>query len=108
MAIIEVDETNFNAVKEEELSKGNIIIVKFGSEYCDQCHALGFELDELAERNDNISILIVDCEESSSIAEHFDIYRLPTMIIYKDADTMLYRGEGVLLYQDIEEIIVNG
>jgi hypothetical protein len=39
------------------------------------------------------------------LTEKYDIYSVPTMVIYKDSKTMLYRGEGVLLSQDIKEII---
>ena len=49
MARFEVDESDFDEIRLEELSNGNFIIIKFGSELCDACQALDFELEELEE-----------------------------------------------------------
>ncbi len=105
MAIIEVDEEEYYEVLQEEFSKGNYIILKFGSEFCDSCFALETELEELDEMGRNISILSIDCDESMELAQKFYIHKLPTMIIYKDRNNTLYRGEGVILCQDILQII---
>jgi len=105
MAFLEVDESDFQQVMAEEFKKKSIVILKFTSEYCDACHALEGELEDVDESNENISILSIECSESPSIAEHYHIYTLPTMLIYKDENNLLYRGEGVVLSQDIEEII---
>lgn len=105
MAIIEVDETNFSEVLAEGFSKKQIVILKFGSEWCEPCHALESELEEVDEENENVSVLMIDTDESADLAGQYSIYQLPTMLIYKNADTILYRGEGVMLAQDIEELI---
>lgn len=105
MAFIEVNETNIQRVLQEEFSKGQCVILKFGSEWCEPCHALEGELEDVDDDNEEISILMIDTDESSELAEAYGIRQLPTMIIYKDPETLLYRGEGVLLAQDIEEII---
>ncbi len=105
MAFIETDDNNFQENFETELSKGNTVILKFGSEWCDSCHALECELEELDESVENISILIIDCDESTRLAEKYKIQQMPTMIIYKDKDTIIYHGEGVILCQDIGKII---
>ena len=49
MSIIEVTAENFAIEREKAFDKGDIVIFKFGSEYCDPCHALGFELEDLEE-----------------------------------------------------------
>ena len=105
MAFIETDDDNFQEKFETELSKSNTVILKFGSEWCDSCHALECELEELDESVENISILIIDCDESTRLAEKYKIQQMPTMIIYKDKDTITYHGEGVILCQDIGKII---
>jgi thioredoxin 1 len=105
MAIIEVDEENFSQEMSNAFKKKDIVVVKFGSEYCEPCHALECELEELDETFDNISILMIDTTESSSLAEQYEIYELPTMLIYKENDKILFRHAGVMLAQDIEKII---
>lgn len=105
MAVFEIQEIEFSNIMAQEFAKNQIVILKFGSEFCDACHALEGELEDLEEDNENVSILLIDCNDSQDLAEQYNVRKLPTMVIYKDSDTVLYRGEGVVLSQDIEEII---
>jgi len=105
MAFIEVDDDNFNEIMEEEFSKENIVLIKFGSQWCDPCQALEFELEELDENSENISILMVECEDAPELVEKYKIHQMPTIVIYKDKDTVIYHKEGVILCQDIQKII---
>jgi len=105
MAQYEVDDENYQAVIEAELSKGKIVILKFGSDFCEACSALDMELEQVENMNDNISIILVNCDEFPEIAEAYDIYQLPTMIIYENKDTILFETEGVMLSEDIQKII---
>ncbi len=103
--MIEVDEENFQLEIDKAFEKKDIVIVKFGSEYCDPCHALECELEDLEEEMTNITILMVDTDESPSLAEQFDIYQLPTMIIYRDRETIIHVIEGVMMASDIQKLI---
>ncbi|MCF6310605.1 MAG: thioredoxin family protein [Sulfurimonas sp.] len=105
MAFIEVDESDFQQVIAQEFEKNNIVILKFGSELCDACHALESELEDVDDENENVSVLTIECSDSPDLAERYDVFRVPTMVIYKDGENMIYRGEGVILSHDIEEII---
>jgi len=40
MAFIEVNEMNILAVMQEEFANKQTVILKFGSEWCEYCHAL--------------------------------------------------------------------
>ena len=105
MAFIEVDEDNFEQVLTEEFDKKQIVILKFGSEFCDPCHALECELEEIDEEVKGVTILMIDTSESQDLAAQYDVFELPTMIIYKDSQTVIYHKEGVILAPDIEKII---
>ena len=105
MAYIEVDEMNIDAKLAEEFSKGQIVILKFGSEYCDACIALDFELEEIDEKHTNISILEIDCANSEDLAQHYGVTTVPTMVIYENENSTLWHKDGVVLAQDIETII---
>ena len=105
MAIVEVDEESFQKEINSAFEKKEIVVLKFGSEYCEPCHALECELEELDEELENVTILMVDTSESPSLAEQYDIFELPTMVIYKESETPILRYEGVMLAQDIEKII---
>jgi len=105
MAFIEVDETNITTVLAEEFAKKQTVILKFGSEWCEPCHALEGELEDVDDDNEHVSVLMISCDESQELAGQYNIHQLPTMLIYKSIDELIYRGEGVMLAQDIEEII---
>lgn len=105
MAVFEIEEIEFHNIMAQEFDKKQIVILKFGAELCDACHALEGELEDLEEENENVSVLLIDCNECESLTEQYNVHVLPTMVIYKDKDTILYKKEGVMLSQDIEEII---
>ena len=63
------------------------------------------ELEQLEDMIENISIISVDCNQSPEIAEAYDIYQLPTMIIFENKDKILHEREGVILSEDIKRII---
>jgi len=105
MALIEVNSEDFHNVLAGEFSKGQTVILKFVSPYCDACMALGFELEDIEEEREDVSVLEIDCSVSSDVAEMYDVMEVPTMVIYKDAQNMLLNATGVMMEQDIEEII---
>ncbi len=107
MAIIEVDAESFQQELESAFNQNSVVILKFGSEYCTSCHALECELEEIDEELDDVSILAIDTDESPEIAEEYDVYALPTMVIYKDNQSIIYNESGVMLAQDIASLIKN-
>ena len=105
MAIIEVDEDNFQNELTSAFEKSRTVILKFGSEYCEPCHALECELEELDEELEDIIILLIDMNESPELGDSYHIVELPTMVIYKDSKTVIYNEGGVLLAPDIKKIV---
>jgi len=105
MAMIEVDEENFQEELDKAFAKKSPVILKFGSEYCNSCNALEWELEELDESSETIAILLIDTDESPELAGRYDVYALPTMVIYNEEKEMIYNKEGVVLAPEIEKII---
>ena len=105
MAYIEVDDTSFNEILNEEFSKGQKVILKFYTEFCDACMALDMELEDVDYDNENVSVIAIDCAECNFTAERYGIIQVPTTIIMKDANTTLLHIEGVMLSQDIEGVL---
>ena len=105
MSFIQVDEMDFNEVLNEEFDKGQIVILKFGSEYCDACIALEFELEEIDDKYENVSVLEIDCGDAEELAQSYGVIQVPTMVIYENKNSTLWHKEGVILAQDIEKII---
>ncbi len=105
MAITDVNEENFREELERAFEKKDMVILKFGSEYCNSCHALEFELESVEEALKNVSIFLVDTDESPELASQYDVFELPTMVIYNDSQNIIYHKEGVMLAQDINKLI---
>ncbi len=105
MSFIQVDEMDFNEVLSNEFDKGQIVILKFGSEYCDACIALEFELEEIDDKYENVSVLEIDCGDAEELAHSYGVIQVPTMVIYENKNSTLWHKEGVVLAQDIEKII---
>jgi len=107
LAFIEVDELDFQDVLDAEFAKGQIVILKFGSQFCDACNALDFELEEIDDKYDNVSVLEIDCSESEDLTQMYAIQEVPTMVIYENKDSVLWHSKGVVLAQDIEKLIAS-
>ncbi len=105
MALIEVDDHSIEATMAKAFDEQHTVILKFGSEWCDSCHALEGELEDVDEDNEAITVLLVDTDESSELAAQFAIRALPTMLIFDAKDSLIHRSEGVMLAQDIEQVI---
>jgi len=105
MAIIEVNEENFEYELSYAFERKDRVVLKFGSAYCDACMALGFELEELDEKVTNLTILEIDCSISDGLAQEYNIMEVPTMKIYKDREHLIFDAVGVTLADDILEIL---
>jgi len=104
MAYIEVDESDFQEVFDNELSNGQVVLLKFYTEYCDACMSLDFELEELVDNYENVSVLAIDCNISEGLAYQFNINQVPTMIAYKDKEN-IFSKEGIMLASDIAKAL---
>jgi len=105
MAYIDVDDNNFDDTLNEELAKGQVVILKFYTEFCDACMGLDMELEDVDDDNENISVIAIDCAECDFTAQRYRVNQVPTMVIMKDKNTILLHREGIMLSSDIEDII---
>jgi thiol-disulfide isomerase/thioredoxin len=102
--MIEIDD-NYDSVIKDEFEKGNIVVLQFTSEFCEPCFALEIELEELEEKRDDVTVLSIDCNENENITELYDVYQTPTMVIFNKQKEIIYNDIGVILCNDILQII---
>jgi Triosephosphate isomerase len=62
-------------------------------------------LEDIEEDRADVSVLEIYCSEFSDMAEMYDVLEVSTMVIYVDGDCMLLNATGVMMEQDIEEIL---
>ena len=106
MPFIHVNEKNFDAIIAAEFAKENTVILKFGSTYCDSCQIMEFELGEVHERLTNISILDIDSTLCESLVYRFMVEQVPTTLIFKNEGTQLLYKSGIMLADDIVDLIL--
>lgn len=78
-----VTDSNFdNTIKQNK-----IVFVDFWANWCGPCRALAPIISELAkEYSGKILIGKLDVDENPSTAERFQVFSIPTMIIFKDGN----------------------
>ncbi len=102
--MIEID-GNYDDVIKDEFDKGNIVILQFTSELCEPCYALETELEEIEDERDDVAILSIDCSQNEDVTKLFDVYQTPTMVIFNKQKEIIYNETGVILCDDILEIL---
>ena len=106
MPFIEIDEEDFDAIVEREFAKGHTVILKFGSTFCDGCQLMEFELEEVNDRVPKVSILDIDSGVCGALVQRFEVEQVPTTLIFKDPSSQLLYKSGIMLADDIVDIIL--
>ncbi len=70
---------------EETLKKNKLVFIDFWANWCGPCRALAPTIAELAnEFSGKVLIGKLDVDENSATAERFQVFSIPTMIVFKD------------------------
>ncbi len=76
-----VTDANF----EETIKNNKVVLVDFWANWCGPCRALAPTIAELAtEYSGKILISKLDVDENPQTAEKFQVFSIPTMILFKD------------------------
>ncbi|MCW3994714.1 MAG: thioredoxin [Candidatus Bathyarchaeota archaeon] len=76
-----VTDANFD----ETIGKNKLVLIDFWASWCGPCRALAPTIEELAKETDG-KVLIgkLDVDENPDTAQRFQVFSIPTMIIFKD------------------------
>jgi thioredoxin 1 len=76
-----VTDTNF----EETIKKNKIALIDFWASWCGPCRALAPTIVELAkEHSGKVLVGKLDVDENPVTAQRFQVFSIPTMIIFKN------------------------
>ncbi len=68
----------------KEISENSKLVIKFGATWCRPCIKIEPILKELQEENPSIKFLLLECDTTPEILEHFGIRSIPYIHVYKE------------------------
>ena len=76
------------------------VLLYFSGEDCNVCHALRPKFKELFDKEfPLIKQVYLDAKESAEIAMHYQVFSVPTMLVFLDGREFVREGRAVSLYQ---------
>ena len=76
------------------------VLLYFSGENCNVCHALRPEFKELFDSKfSKIRQIYLDVHQNPEISAHFQVFSVPTMIVFLDSKEFVREGRSVSLYQ---------
>ncbi len=76
-----ITDSNF----EETIKNNKIVLIDFWANWCGPCRALAPTIEELSkEFNGKALVGKLDVDENPATAERFQVFSIPTMILFKD------------------------
>lgn len=99
-----IDKIGFNEF-EKVLNDNDLVFVDFFATWCGPCKMFSPIVEQLAQKYENkVTVLKVDIDENSEIAEKYSIQSVPTSILFKN-NTMVERMSGVISLEKCSEFV---
>lgn len=81
---------------EKILSENKLMFVDFFASWCGPCKMFAPVVEKISQKyDDRVTVLKVDIDENSEIAEKYSIQSVPTSILFKDA-AVVERVSGMI------------
>jgi thioredoxin 1 len=94
-------DTNFD----ETIKNNKVALIDFGADWCGPCRAIAPTIEELAQDyNGKVLVGKLDVDESPNTAECFQVFSIPTLIVFKDGSEV-ERLVGLCAKSNIENLL---
>lgn len=86
--------------------KPSAVVVEFGGEHCGSCRIVESRLAKLASEIPEVRIVSLDIESDRSLAERYDVRRVPTLFVTDPNLRIVWRASGVPSEGSIREVLL--
>jgi len=81
------------------------VLLYFSGENCNVCHALRPKVKELFEKEfPQIEQIYLDAHENPQISAHYQVFSVPTIIVFLDGREFVREGRAISLHQMREQL----
>ena len=79
--------------RQSVVDRSELVLVKFGAEWCGYCVAMEEPLQELqASHQGRVHVVQVDTEERPAIAHHYGVEAIPRTLLFRDGKVVADRA----------------
>lgn len=70
------------------------VVVDFNATWCGPCRMMGRNIEEIEEKESDITFLKVDTDEFPQIAQQFAVMSIPTLVAFQHGKRIYFSHEG--------------
>jgi len=74
------------------IERDDLVLVKFGAEWCPPCRAISPELDKLEDHTTGLDVIQIDVDKKSHLAQHYGVRNIPHLMLFKNGTVQATRG----------------
>ncbi len=100
MAVLELNEQNF----EEVILNNDFVVIDFWAPWCGPCKGFAPVYDAASEKHEGIVFAKVNTEEHQTLAGHFQIRSIPTLVIFREK-VIIYAQPGALPASGFDDLL---
>ena len=89
MKAVIINKNNFDEMSKNEKP----LLLDFYANWCGPCKMLSPIIDEIAEERDDIIVGKVNVDAEPELAEKFNVFSIPTLVIMKDGE-IIHQSSG--------------
>ena len=81
------------------------VLLYFSGEHCNVCHALRPKFKALFDKEfPQIRQIYLDAHENAEISAHYQVFSVPTMIVFLDGREFIREGRAVSMHKMTEQL----
>ena len=100
MAVLELNEQNF----EDVILNNDFVVIDFWAPWCGPCKGFAPVYDAASEKHEGIVFAKVNTEEHQTLAGHFQIRSIPTLVIFREK-VIIYAQPGALPASGFDDLL---